>query len=251
MAGTRRRPPPSPLPRIDRRPAAAGAPAHGAAPAGLVGPVLQDEAGADAGQRLLRAADARCTSPARGRPPPEELLGEAHDRSGPVIPATINGRHVWSRSAAAPMDSGWYLQAQFAHGTTFIVQAPDAFTQEEVLRFGGDGVTSRSDLAIPAGTASRLGSAAPPDPRPRSLPRILLEQAADPCLRSGPADQDLAAVSAVRVPDGGARIAGDAEAALVDGGVVPFAEQRAVFARRRPAERPVDDVVDVGVAPAR
>ncbi|MCZ2849519.1 hypothetical protein [Modestobacter sp. VKM Ac-2978] len=30
---------------------------------------------------------------------------------------------------------GWFLQAQFADGTTFTLQAPDAFTQEQVLEF--------------------------------------------------------------------------------------------------------------------
>jgi hypothetical protein len=36
------------------------------------------------------------------------------------------------------MDSGWYLQAQFQDGTTFVVQAPATFTQEKVLRFAAE-----------------------------------------------------------------------------------------------------------------
>src|SRR5829696_3155461 len=66
-----------------------------------------------------------------------------------------------------------------------------------------------------------------------------------PSLGAGSADVDLGAVGAVGVPDRGAGVAGDGEAALVDGGVVPFAEQGAVLATGRTAVHPVDDVVDV------
>src|SRR3954470_19437189 len=51
---------------------------------------------------------------------------------------------------------------------------------------------------------------------------------ADPRLGAGAADPDLAAVGAVGVPDGGTRVTGDGEPALVHGRVVPFAEQGAV-----------------------
>jgi hypothetical protein len=56
---------------------------------------------------------------------------------GPVIDVTINGRpaqlvRLAARDAA---DNGWYLQAQFAGGQAFVVQAPAAFTQQQVLAF--------------------------------------------------------------------------------------------------------------------
>jgi hypothetical protein len=38
---------------------------------------------------------------------------------------------------------GWYLQAQFPDGTTFVVQAPEAFTQEQVLELA-ESVTHNS-----------------------------------------------------------------------------------------------------------
>src|SRR4051794_17726264 len=66
-----------------------------------------------------------------------------------------------------------------------------------------------------------------------------------PSSRTPAADADLAAVGAVCVPDGGSGVAGDGEAALVDGGVVPLAEQGAVLAAGGAAVGPVDDVVDV------
>lgn len=31
--------------------------------------------------------------------------------------------------------TGWYLQAQFPDGTTFVVQAPAAFTQDQLVAF--------------------------------------------------------------------------------------------------------------------
>ena len=71
--------------------------------------------------------------------PADELLGELMGPVGPVIPATINGRPAQLvQIGGGPMDSGWYLQAQFTDGTTFVVQAPAAFTQEEVLRFAAE-----------------------------------------------------------------------------------------------------------------
>ena len=111
------------------------------APAGLVGPGLQGRPHPHAGQRLLRAADGeRASSPfPRTWSPADALLGELMGPVGPVIPATINGRPAQLvQIGGGPMDSGWYLQAQFTDGTTFVVQAPAAFTQEEVLRFAGE-----------------------------------------------------------------------------------------------------------------
>jgi hypothetical protein len=71
--------------------------------------------------------------------PADALLGELMGPVGPVIPATINGRPAQLvQIGGGPMDSGWYLQAQFTDGTTFVVQAPAAFTQEEVLRFAAE-----------------------------------------------------------------------------------------------------------------
>jgi hypothetical protein len=71
--------------------------------------------------------------------PADALLSELMGPVGPVIPATINGRPAQLvQIGGGPMDSGWYLQAQFTDGTTFVVQAPAAFTQEEVLRFAGE-----------------------------------------------------------------------------------------------------------------
>lgn len=71
--------------------------------------------------------------------PADELLGELMGPVGPVIPATVNGRPAQLvQIDGGPIDSGWYLQAQFTDGTTFVVQAPAAFTREEVLRFAAE-----------------------------------------------------------------------------------------------------------------
>ena len=48
---------------------------------------------------------------------------------GPLVPATVNGRPA----QLVPTDEGWYLQAQFPDGTTFVLQAPEVLTQEQVL----------------------------------------------------------------------------------------------------------------------
>lgn len=71
--------------------------------------------------------------------PADELRDQLMGPVGPVIPATVNGlpAHL-VRIDAGPIDSGWYLRAQFPDGTTFVVQAPAAFTQEEVLRFAAE-----------------------------------------------------------------------------------------------------------------
>jgi hypothetical protein len=58
---------------------------------------------------------------------------------GPQLDATVNGRpaQLVRVDAGYVVDGhryeGWYLQAQFEDGTTFVVQAPEAFTQEQVL----------------------------------------------------------------------------------------------------------------------
>jgi hypothetical protein len=45
------------------------------------------------------------------------------------VPTTVNSRPA----QLVPTDSGWYLQAQFAEGTTFVRQAPGVFAREQVL----------------------------------------------------------------------------------------------------------------------
>lgn len=67
--------------------------------------------------------------------PPEDLLGQLMGPIGPVLPATVHGRPAYLvRVETGYLDQeGWYLQAQFPDGTTFVVQAPEAFTQEQVL----------------------------------------------------------------------------------------------------------------------
>lgn len=67
--------------------------------------------------------------------PAEQLRGQLMGPLGPVIPATVHGRpaHLVRVDTGYMDQEGWYLQAQFADGTTFVVQAPEAFTQEQVL----------------------------------------------------------------------------------------------------------------------
>src|SRR4051812_44122600 len=62
--------------------------------------------------------------------------------------------------------------------------------------------------------------------------------------RRGPDGEDLGAVGAVGVPSAGG-ISFDGEA-VVDLGVVAFAEKAAIGQRRFPALGPVDQVVDLG-----
>ena len=58
---------------------------------------------------------------------------------GPQLDVTVNGRpaQLVRVDIGYVVDGhryeGWYLQAQFEDGTTFVVQAPEAFTQEQVL----------------------------------------------------------------------------------------------------------------------
>jgi hypothetical protein len=71
--------------------------------------------------------------------PADRLLSELMGPVGPVIPVTVNDRPAQLvQIGGGPLESGWYLQAQFPEGTTFVVQAPAAFTQDEVLRFAGE-----------------------------------------------------------------------------------------------------------------
>jgi hypothetical protein len=67
--------------------------------------------------------------------PPEQLLEQLMGPIGPVVPVTVQGRPAY----LVRLDSGyldqemWFLQAQFADGTTFTLQAPEAFTKEQVV----------------------------------------------------------------------------------------------------------------------
>ena len=79
-------------------------------------------------------------------PLPEVVLPAAQVREsvmgpiGPQLDVTVNGRPAQlvrvDRAMVVEGDrvEGWFLQAQFADGTTFVVQAPESFTQEQVLR---------------------------------------------------------------------------------------------------------------------
>ncbi|TFV45993.1 hypothetical protein [Blastococcus sp. TF02A-35] len=69
--------------------------------------------------------------------PPDQLLDQLMGPVGPVVPVTVHGRPA----QLVLCDAGylgqriWYLQAQFEDGTTFTLQVPDAFTQEQVVQF--------------------------------------------------------------------------------------------------------------------
>jgi hypothetical protein len=68
--------------------------------------------------------------------PADQLLHQLEGPPvGPVVDVTIDGRpaqlvRLTARDAA---DNGWYLQSRFAGGQAFVVQAPAAFTQQQVL----------------------------------------------------------------------------------------------------------------------
>ena len=63
----------------------------------------------------------RALAPAAAEPP-----------SALLDPADLVGRFA-AEALRGPRDRGWYLQAQFADGTTFVVQAPESFTQAQVV----------------------------------------------------------------------------------------------------------------------
>lgn len=70
--------------------------------------------------------------------PADRLLTELEGPPvAPVLDVPVNGRpaqlvRLQARDAA---DNGWFLQAQFPNGRTFVVQAPAAFTKAQVLAF--------------------------------------------------------------------------------------------------------------------
>jgi len=70
--------------------------------------------------------------------PADQLLSQLMSPTGPVIDVDVQG----SPAQLVPVDTGytgpggnagWYLQAQLPDGQTFVVQAPGAFTQQQVL----------------------------------------------------------------------------------------------------------------------
>ncbi|MGY2083538.1 hypothetical protein [Blastococcus sp. SYSU DS0539] len=66
--------------------------------------------------------------------PADQLLDQLMGPAGPVVPVTVHGRPAQLVPVHnGPRATGWFLQAQFADGTTFTVQAPDAFTGEQVV----------------------------------------------------------------------------------------------------------------------
>ena len=66
--------------------------------------------------------------------PPDELATGVEAPAGPVVPVTVHGRPAQLvPTDHGPGTEGWYLQAQFDDGTTFTVQAPAAFTQQQVV----------------------------------------------------------------------------------------------------------------------
>ena len=79
-------------------------------------------------------------------PYPEDVVPAGQVRSsimgpiGPQLDVTVNGRPAQLVRVDRAMViegervEGWFLQAQFTDGTTFVVQAPGSFTQEQVLR---------------------------------------------------------------------------------------------------------------------
>jgi hypothetical protein len=70
--------------------------------------------------------------------PADRLLGELTGPVGPVIDVTVNDRPAQLvRTDHGGGVTGWYLQAQFPDGPTFVVQAPGSFTEEQVLAFAG------------------------------------------------------------------------------------------------------------------
>ncbi|MGY2077797.1 hypothetical protein [Blastococcus sp. SYSU DS0828] len=75
-------------------------------------------------------------------PLPEDVSPLAEVRAnlmgpvGPQLEVVVQGRPAaLVRVDNGPRDRGWFLQAQFEDGTTFTLQVPDAFTQEQVLQF--------------------------------------------------------------------------------------------------------------------
>jgi hypothetical protein len=79
-------------------------------------------------------------------PLPEDVVPADQVRSsiagpiGPQLDVTVHGRPAQLVRVQGDLvidghsSEGWFLQAQFEDGTTFVVQAPGSFTQEQVLQ---------------------------------------------------------------------------------------------------------------------
>jgi hypothetical protein len=79
-------------------------------------------------------------------PLPEEVIPAGQVRKsimgpiGPQLDVTVNDRPAQLVRVQSDYQFGdhryerWYLQAQFVDGTTFVVQAPEAFTRQQVLQ---------------------------------------------------------------------------------------------------------------------
>jgi hypothetical protein len=68
--------------------------------------------------------------------PAAELPTQLEQVVGPVQEVAVNGLPA----QLVPTGYGWYLQASFPDGTVFALQAPQAFTAEDVLAVAG-GIT--------------------------------------------------------------------------------------------------------------
>jgi hypothetical protein len=73
--------------------------------------------------------------------PPEQVRRSVAGPIGPQLDVALNDRPAQLIRVRGDLViegrpvEGWYLQAQFPDGTTFVVQAPGSFTQEQVLTF--------------------------------------------------------------------------------------------------------------------
>jgi hypothetical protein len=67
--------------------------------------------------------------------PPEELVSQLAGPVGPLIPVTVHGMpaHMILLDAGYLDQRIWFLQAQFADGTVYQLQVPEAFTQGQVV----------------------------------------------------------------------------------------------------------------------
>jgi hypothetical protein len=73
-----------------------------------------------------------------GPVPADQLRASLMGPIGPVVEVTVHGRPaqlVRVDLATVDHQEGWYLQAQFPDGRTFVVQAPGAFTRDQLLAF--------------------------------------------------------------------------------------------------------------------
>ncbi len=99
---------------------------------GVLRAIYRDASGAEVmvavSDEELEFSDVTDEQGGRRAPRPVDGPGDRGDRERPAGA----GRPDRSRP---PVDGGWYLQAQFPDGTTFVVEAPAAFTQAQVLQF--------------------------------------------------------------------------------------------------------------------